>query len=71
MIMKTYDFSLKAMYYDRFGKRGIEPRLHTSLGAPKVKPQKGIGPVVLAYNYGIFGDNMPVLWVKHLGEERD
>jgi hypothetical protein len=59
MTIRTYVFQ-KNMYYDRHMTNGL---------MPGSKAPTGVGRVVLAYNYGVFGDNMPVIWVKRLGKK--
>lgn len=71
MAMKTYDFNPRVFHYDRFGKRGLDPRPQAKAPRPKIVASRSVGSVVLAYNYGVFGDNTPVLWVKHLGEGKE
>jgi hypothetical protein len=59
MTIRTYDFQ-KNMYYDRYMTSGL---------TPSIKAPTGVGRVVLAYNFGVFGDNMPVFWIKRLGKK--
>jgi hypothetical protein len=61
MTMKTYDFQ-KNMFYERYG---------SSVSAPNIVHSRSAGRVVLAFNYGVFGDNMPVIWVKRLGKKKE
>jgi hypothetical protein len=66
MMMKAYNSNINALYYDRLGKRGLEQPLQVRGEPLNIKAPRHVGRAVLAYNFGIFGDNMPVLWVKHL-----
>jgi len=51
---------------ERFGNRGLEQPLHAKVESTNIKAPERAGRAVLAFNYGVFGDNVPVFWVKHI-----
>lgn len=71
LTMKTYGSNMKTWYNDLIGKRAIAPPPKAKVGLSKIEAPSRVGRAVLTFHYGVFGDNMPVLWVRHVQEGRE